>query len=171
MLSDLKLILQNPSSEPPEQYLRFTLKPEVQVMLPLNQISEILALTLAQIVPIPGMSPWIIGVYNWRGEILWIVDLGDLVGLMPWSQYASTTVNYRVIILRSVDTKGENIFLGLVVPQVEDIELCAPSEIYSPPSSAVIPGMSRFLRGYWLKAEGTIVMILDGRAILAAMPQ
>jgi positive phototaxis protein PixI len=102
---------------------------------------------------------------------LWIVDLGDLVGLMPWSQYASPTANYRVIILRSVGQKGENIFLGLTVPQVEDIEWCATNEIYSPPPSAIIPGMSNFLRGYWLKAEGTIVMILDGKSIMAAMPQ
>ncbi len=170
MLSDLKSILKNPSSEAPEQYLRFEIMPQTQVMLPLTQISEILTLTLAQIVPIPSVPNWVIGVHNWRGEILWIVDIGDLVGLMPWTQYASTTTNYRVIILRSTGTKGENIFLGLLVPQVEDIEWCSNSEIYSPPPSAIIPSMAPFLRGYWLKAEGTIVIVLDGEAILAAMP-
>jgi len=149
------------------QYLRFKLIPELQVMLPLSQLSEVLTLTIAQIVPVPSLPSWVIGIYNWRGEILWIVDLGALVGLIPWHQYASTTINYRIIILRSQE---ENIFLGLLVPQIEDMEWCSPDEIYSPPSTSIVPGMAPFLRGYWLKANGTIVMILDGKAILAAMP-
>ena len=168
MFSETKKSTQNPNSSKPdsaEQYLRFILMPQTQVMLPLSQLSEVLTLTLTQIVPIPSLPNWVVGVYNWRGEILWMVDLGALVGLESWHQQASTNINYRVIILR-----GENLYLGLVVPQVEDMEWCNSSEIYSPPPSAIIPGMAPFLRGYWLKADGTIVMILNGEAILAAMP-
>jgi len=193
VFSDNKSSLPYRPVEAAVQYLRFVLIPEVQVMLPLSQLSEVLTLTLAQIVPIPSLPSWVVGIYNWRGEILWIVDLGELVGLTPWHQYASTTLNYRVIILRndirtdlgspsgtslhqwagsekSEKSKGENIFLGLLVPQVEDMEWCSPDEIYSPPATAIVPGMTPFLRGYWLKANGTMVMVLNGEAILAAMP-
>ncbi|GBF83605.1 CheW protein [Aphanothece sacrum FPU3] len=61
--------------------------------------------------------------------------------------------------------------LGLVVSGVEDIEWCNPAEIQSPPASAVTPSLAPFLRGYWLKTQGDMFVILDGEAIMAAMPK
>ncbi|GBF83604.1 chemotaxis signal transduction protein [Aphanothece sacrum FPU3] len=64
-----------------EQFLRFDLVPDTTLMLPVAQLTEVLTVPLGQIVPIPHMPPWVMGIYNWRGEILWMVDLGHLLGL------------------------------------------------------------------------------------------
>ncbi len=66
-----------------EQFLRFHLVPDTTLMLSITQLTEVLTIPVGQIIPIPHMPAWVMGVYNWRGEILWMVDLGQLVGLTP----------------------------------------------------------------------------------------
>jgi len=61
--------------------------------------------------------------------------------------------------------------LGLAVNQVEDMEWFNCDLIQSPPESAVNPELVPFLRGYWLKSNGEIVVVLDGNSIIAGMPK
>lgn len=156
-----------------EQFLRFYLEPDTKVMLPVAQMTEVLTIPLGQIIPIPHMPAWVMGVYNWRGEILWMVDLGQMVGLTPWHQQSLKSSTYKAFVVRSVDSTGvsKSKSLGLVISRIEDIEWCDPAEIQSPPASAVEPGLAPFLRGFWLKSDGEILVTLDGEAIMAAMPQ
>jgi positive phototaxis protein PixI len=142
-------------------------------MLPVAQMTEVLTIPLGQIIPIPHMPAWVMGVYNWRGEILWMVDLGQMVGLTPWHQQSLKSSTYKAFVVRSVDSTGvsKSKSLGLVISRIEDIEWCDPAEIQSPPASAVEPGLAPFLRGFWLKSDGEILVTLDGEAIMAAMPQ
>jgi positive phototaxis protein PixI len=144
-------------------------------MLPLREISAVLKIPHGQIIPIPEMPPWVMGVYNWRGEIIWMVDLGHLIGLAHWYQQSVTSSNHEAIIIhpsnqpKATQTSGE--MIGLIVSKVEDLESSDPQEIYSPPASAVSQELAPFLRGYWLKSGGDILVTLDGEAILAAMPK
>jgi positive phototaxis protein PixI len=158
-----------------EQFLRFHLEPDTKVMLPVAQLTEVLTIPLGQIVPIPHMPAWVMGVYNWRGEILWMVDLGHLVGMTPWHQQLQKGSTYRAFVLRTsggstkMTNKGQA--LGLIISRVEDIEWCNPEEIQSPPAAAVEPGLAPFLRGFWLKPDGDIIVALEGEAVMAAMPK
>jgi positive phototaxis protein PixI len=164
------------SSKANEQFLRFHLEPNTTILLPIQQMTEVLTIKRGEIVPIFQMEPWVMGVYNWRGEILWMVDLGHLLGLTPWhQQHRSTSVHTGVVLhlrdKQATSTKAKNLMLGVIVNRVEDIEWCNPSEIQSPPSSAVTPELVRFLRGYWLKPNGEMLVVLDGEAIINAMPK
>jgi len=152
-----------------EQFLRCYLVPDALVMLPVSELTEVLKIPVGQITPIPHLPAWVMGVYNWRGEILWMVDLGHLIGLTPWSQQAVSTSSYTAAIL-SVTDGTERQTLGLVVTQVQDIELCDPGQIQSPPPSAITPELAPFLQGYWLKSNGEMLACLNPTAILAAMP-
>jgi positive phototaxis protein PixI len=155
-----------------KQFLRFQLVPDTSVMLPVEQLTEVLNIPYGQITPIPQMSPWVMGVYNWRGEVLWIVDLGYLVGLTPAHQQRSATSTYRALVLHGSGSRhARSQMLGLVVSQVEDIEWCPPDTIQSPPATLVTPNLAPFLWGYWLKGNGEMVMALDGDSLLAAMPK
>ncbi len=158
-----------------EQFLRCHLFPDALVALPVAQLTEVLKIPVGQITPIPHLPAWVMGVYNWRGEVLWMVDLGHLLGFTPWHQQALSTSYYTAAVLRpapNVAAEGSNSqMIGLVVTQVQDIEWFDPGQIQSPPPSAVTPEMAPFLRGYWLKTSGEILACLDGTAILAAMPK
>jgi len=164
-----------------QQFLRFHLLPDTTAMLPVHQMTEVLTIPIAQIVPIPHMPAWVMGVYNWRGEILWIVDLGHLIGLYPLSQQANSRSTYTAIVIHSTQPasgrqqaasfKAGTKMLGLLLNRVEDMEWCNPDSIQSPPLSAVTPELVPFLRGYWLKSNGEILVVLDSNSIIAGMPQ
>jgi len=165
-----------PSSRASEQFLRFYLLPDTTALLPIQQLTEVLTIPKAQIVPIFQMPAWVMGAYNWRGEVLWMVDLGHLVGLTPWHQQANITSAHTAIVLQaptkdSTATNPKHEMLGLVVNRVEDIEWCNPDWIQSPPSSTVTPELVPFLRGYWLKSNGEMLVVIDGKAIMLSMPK
>lgn len=164
------------SSSTTQQFLRFHLMPDTTAMLPIQQLTEVLTIPTDQIVPISHMPPWVMGVYNWRGEILWIIDIGHLVGLTPWHQQESSGSAYKAIVLKAHSNQGKtttikNLMLGLVVSSVEDIEWCNTDLIQSPPSSAITSDLVPFLRGYWLNSNGEMLPVMDGSAIMAAMPK
>lgn len=159
------------SPDASEQFLRFYLVPETTAILPILQLTEVLTIPIGEVVPIAHMPSWVMGVYNWRGEILWIVDLGHLVGLTPWHQQALNTSVYRTIVLRTGEGESssgqvKSNMLGLVVNRVEDIELCSPDLIQSPPPASVNPPLLPFLRGYYVKPDGEILVVLEGEAIM-----
>lgn len=154
------------------QFLRFHLQPNTDLILPINQILEVLTVSTGKIVPIPQMPSWVIGVYNWRGEILWMIDLGRLFGLASWQEQTLGSSSFKAIVLSPNSTsKVRSEVVGLVVNRVEDLELCNINDIQSPPSSAVTSELAPFMGGYWLNPRGQMLITLDGEAIMAAMPK
>ena len=160
---------------PGQQFLRLYLVPETKVLLPIEQLTEVLTIPIGQIVPIPHLPAWVMGVYNWRGEILWMVDLGKLVGLTPWYQQSVNSSSYICVVLNSEasDTESNNspTQIGLVVSRVEDLEWCNPDLVQELPSSMMAKELASFLQGYWLKPNGEMLVVLDYEAVMAAMPQ
>jgi positive phototaxis protein PixI len=163
--------------QPIRQFLRFSLEPDTEALLPVSQLSEVLTVPLGQIVPIPHLPPWAMGVYNWRGEILWVADLGYLLGLTPWRRQAASRSNYPVIILNGSGGEGKrptldrNQVLGLVVSQVKDIESTPTDQIQSVPPASVGAGLIPYLRGLWISPENEVFVVLEGRAILEQVKQ
>ncbi|MBW4576304.1 MAG: chemotaxis protein CheW [Aphanothece sp. CMT-3BRIN-NPC111] len=176
---------QNPTPGRPgvlgQQFLRFDLFDETTALLPVHQMTEVLSIPVSQIVPIPHLPAWVMGVYNWRGDILWMVDLAHLIGLTPLYQQSISRSTYTAIVIhgsqellgrqRAASQITGRKILGLVVNQVEDMEWCDPNFIQSPPQSTVTPELVPFLRGYWLKPNGEMLVVLDGEAIIAGMPK
>jgi len=122
----------NSSSSTSEQFLRLHLFPNATVLLPIQQLAEVLTIPTRRVVPIPHMPAWVMGVYNWRGEILWTVDLGHLCGFTPWYQQAANLSTFPSVVLHARNAKASstvarNQMLGLVVSRVEDIEWCSTS--------------------------------------------
>jgi positive phototaxis protein PixI len=158
-----------------QQFLRFVLLPDTNLMISLSEIAAVLKIPFGQIIAIPEMPSWVIGVYNWRGEIVWMIDLGQLLGFTPWYQQSVITSNHKAVVIhpstqdRKSRTSGD--LVGLIVSDVNDIELCNTNELHSPPASAVTPDLAPFLRGYWIKENGDIIVTIDGDAIFAAMPK
>jgi positive phototaxis protein PixI len=148
-----------------QQFLQFKLLPDTNVLLPLAQMVEVLSLPVMQVVAIPDLPEWIMGIYNWQGQILWLLDLGSLIGLPPI--YGQTT-NYTVVVINESTTGME---LGLLVQRVEDIEWVDPDLIESPPESETRVELLPFLRGFLFNVREELMVVLDCDAIFAAMPQ
>ena len=176
----LPILLNKSQTEPlstnEQQFLRLRLVTDMITLLPVQQLTEVLTIPTSQVVPIPHMPTWVMGVYNWRGEILWMVDLGHLCGLTPWYKQEMYRSTHKAVVLRQSDgmlssNAAKIQMLGLVVNEVEDIEWCDPNVIQLPISSTVTPGLAPFLHGYWWKSDGDMLVFLDGSAIFEAMPK
>ncbi len=163
------------SAKAKEQFLRFQLVPDTTVLLTISLIAEVLTIPVDQITPIPQLPVWVMGAYNWRGEVLWMVDLAHLIGFTPWYQQG-ISATYTAIVLRArsmstLENNAENQMIGLVINRAEMMEWYDPDLLQSPSSDVVTPELMPFLRGYLLKPNGERLAVLDDEAILTAISQ
>jgi positive phototaxis protein PixI len=161
MLNQLEYLAQVDQSQRGSlKYLRFPIDNKTHAMLPVDQLTEVLSLSSGQVVPIPEMPAWVLGVYNWRGEILWIVDLGQLLGVQSLHQHTVITPSYMVLVAQQ-QRANSSARLGLAVHRVDDLHWCEPSDIVSPPPAVVTAQLAPFLQGYTLGTDGEMLLALD----------
>lgn len=156
--------------EPQQQFLSCSLGGGTHVLLPVIHLVEVLNFPLDQVTPIPHLPPWVRGVYNWRGEVLWVVDLGQLIGLPSVSESLGFRPHAQLVIVQG-GAGDHPVTVGILVVQVGDLERCRWGDIQSPPATAVTPELAPFLQGYWLKGDQEVFLCLSVEAMLAAMPQ
>jgi positive phototaxis protein PixI len=99
--------------------LRLPLELGDSALLPLEQIREIIRVDVAEILPVPEMPSCVLGICNWRGEMLWVVDLNDLVGYPSPFRTQQLLLSSLMILVIQVNNQS----IGLGVQQVKDIEL------------------------------------------------
>ena len=87
------------------------------ILIPSQQVIEIVSLTLSQLSPVPDVESPVMGIYPWRGEILWVMDGNALLeGSAIHEQRDRIPVRYNVLIIQE---SGEH--LGILVPSVGDL--------------------------------------------------
>jgi chemotaxis signal transduction protein len=121
------------SSELRQRLLRFPLGPQGSVLLPLEQITEILKINLGDILPIPDLPGCLLGLCNWRGEMLWLMDFNSFVGYRSLLQQEPVPSSLIVMVVH-INHQS----LGIVVQQVHDIELHTMQQL-QPASPGLFP--------------------------------
>lgn len=127
--------------------------------------TELIQIPSERVVPIPHLPPTVLGVYNWRGEVLWIVDLAVLLGANQ-RRFQTEQRSYPTIVVRALDLSGETKTIGLAVDEIVDIEWC---ELAASPTVTVEPHqveLSQWVKGYAIAPNGTQLTILDELAIV-----
>ncbi len=129
----------NIASPPDSQnWLSFSVNSQVSGLLPSWQLLEILAVTIEDIVPISGMPEAVMGVCNWRGEVLWLIDFSVALQTQRLCDRGLRLPQYNIMIAQS--TQGP---IGLVVEAVGQMRWINPTEVYPAPSA------QPWLQGYW----------------------
>jgi positive phototaxis protein PixI len=166
------------------QFLRFHLRPNFRALLQIAnlsvdavdvtqqaRVSELMNIPIDRVVPIPHLPTAVMGVYNWRGEVLWIVDLAVLLDLTPdrvdaVDRHRSLyrTLHPTISISSAVDNAGEYRTIGLVVDEIADIEWYEPESI----SASVDRSRTPWASGWARSTTGEKLAILDGRVIFEA---
>lgn len=152
-----------------QQFLRLNISPETVALLPIKELNEVLNISTEQIAPMPYMSPWIMGTHNWQGNILWLIDLGYLIGLQPLGQKISAS-SYTAAILQ-FRFPNSNQAVGVVVNQVGNIERLNINSIQPPSLAPENKELAKLLQGYWLKSEQELLAVLKPDAIVQAISQ
>ncbi|HEY9628549.1 MAG TPA: chemotaxis protein CheW [Coleofasciculaceae cyanobacterium] len=184
--ADLSALLQpiSAASEPDElRFLRFSFSSAETALLPLISIRQVMKVLPHSILPVPNMPPSVLGIYNFRGEMLWLVDLGLQIGfqgvrtlqgnLLSQSAAAQSTAastakplsglgQFLGWIAIVIQAQGQS--LGLVVPEVIDIESHVPGQL-QPPAIDLFPAtLLPFIQGYLVRSSSPV---LDANALIA----
>ena len=104
-----------------DAYLKLQLEEKVRSILPLGQIKEVALIQREQVTFIPGMAKCILGLVYRRNQVIWLVDLPQILDLKP-IQYPSQ--QYQVAI-----ASYEQMALGLVVQQIQEVIRLRKAEI------------------------------------------
>ena len=152
-----------PVPQPLQQFLCFQLH-QTQALLPTQQLTEILSLTLNQIIAIPDMPSALMGVCNWRGEVLWLVDLSYLLGFEPLYGEHLRQTQVSIVIIHH---QGQR--LGLAVSAINQMQWCNLKEIQPASTVPVSDQLARCLTGYWQQVHHPIALVLDGAAVIACL--
>lgn len=140
-----------------QKFLRCRLGSQDSGLLALIHVAEVIQITVAEILPVPAMPECVLGICNWRGKMLWLVDLNLFLDYPPLvgSEIASETLTAIVI-----QIEGQS--MGLVVSQVQDIEWHDPRQIQPATASLFAAKTLPFLHGYLPHADA---VVLDPEAI------
>jgi positive phototaxis protein PixI len=129
-------------------------------LLDTEVVTEVITIAAENILPVPQMFYCVLGIYSWRSEMLWIVDLENLLGYPP--PLSKEGIN-RELLVMVVQFQGQSI--GLVVSNIDnlieqDLQQLKPSspEIFS---EDVLP----FLHGYFTSQNNDIIMLIDAEEI------
>ncbi len=143
-----------------ERFLRFQFGFEDTALLPLANVKEVLQILVEEILPVPDMPNCVLGIYNCRGEMLWLVDLEVQIGLsslvrnpLKGQHLALPTSNVLTAIAIQVDDK----YLGIVVPQVVDIEEHSPQALQTPSAGLFPPSLLPFIQGYLTDSSSPVL--------------
>jgi positive phototaxis protein PixI len=162
---------------PEDQFLQITLNGNLPLLLPGGNLVEIMKLAIGQVVPMFEMAPWVVGIYNWRGDMLWVADLGKFLGFDPWYRQTDTATRHTVVVIKppySADrpTADQPSTLGLVVSGVEAMVTHQTGAMEPvPETGAIAPGLRPFLQGACLDGAGRSQLVLAATAVLETMTQ
>jgi positive phototaxis protein PixI len=168
---------------PEEQFLQVTVNGDLPLLLPGTNLVEIMKLTINEVVPMFEMAPWVMGIYNWRGDMLWVADLGHFLGFVPWYHQAKATTRHTVVVIKppysaTQPSADQQPMVGLVVSTVEAMVTYPtaalqplPNQISSLSAAQIGPDLLPFLQGCCPTSSGQPRLVLDGTAVLAAMAQ
>jgi chemotaxis signal transduction protein len=117
-------------------------------LLPLENIREVVKISPQKILAVPHSPDWLLGIYDWRGELIWLADLNRLLGfpktyLTPGGMMISLQVQQQT--------------LGLFIPEVEEIEQHTPDKLQEPMTGLLPTHLLPYVKGY-ISAINSIVL-------------
>ncbi|HEY9851496.1 MAG TPA: chemotaxis protein CheW [Leptolyngbyaceae cyanobacterium] len=154
-----------PSSDSGEKFLRFKLGLEGKALLSLNIIHQVMRVAASEILPVPQMPSCVLGIYNWRGEMLWLVDIGQLMGFPPLYGDPNLSKGGQIGELMAIVVQTNEQYLGLIVPQINDIELHDIQRLNVPSIGLFPPEVLPYLQGYLIGENQEVLMVLNAEAI------
>jgi len=126
--------------------------------LPVSAVREIV--WLPELSPIEELPPYITGVFNLRGRVVPVMDLGLRFG----HAHEPYLTGDRVIVIGSDEAR-----VGVVANELYDVLVIPPSAIKTPASYQGAGGHEHFVRGAAMLNDG-LAMLLDIDALLGSAP-
>jgi purine-binding chemotaxis protein CheW len=159
-----------------ELCLRFDVPSGNEFALAASGVREVMSVYPDRITPIPNASPFFLGTYNWRGQVIWIADLGQFLGDQILVNTDRTEVSLLIV-------EEQELVMGFAVRTVINTEwlnidrVSAPQggRVSSPQGGRIVSGdldiptaMQGFVKGIYSTTGSDIpeLRLLDRVAII-----
>lgn len=141
-------LFDNPIEDNRQRFLSFPIGAFGNSLIRLEQITEIMRVNLNDVLSVPETPSSVLGAYNWRGEMLWLIDLEHLTGGTPLFEQMPLSTQPITIVLQV-----DNYCFGLVVKSVNEIELHDIKKILPAKPGSFSPRLLPFITGYLPKGS------------------
>lgn len=156
-----ELIQPIPEAKEPEaatRFLRFSFSPSETALIDLSSIRQVMKVQPQSLLNVPDLPAFVVGVCNFHGEMLWMVDLGLQLGFQGTEieRHSHLTSSFhRSVMAIVIQSQGKS--LGLMVPQVIDIERHDLSQL-QPPTADLFPvTLLPFIQGYLVRSSSPVL--------------
>ncbi len=143
------------------QFISIEVTKTLQVILSTRELDEVITLEHRKILQIPGMPTVVAGVFQWQGEIIWLIDLAYLMGFEPL-----LSTGYYQQKLRVVKVKFRDSYLALLVEKVGNLIDIESKDISVAKTQKTNSLVEKFIQGTCTNSAGEKKMILDIEAII-----
>lgn len=148
-----------------QEYFQVELPQGVQIAIPLEQTAEVFSLSRHDICLIPGVAPSLLGITNQRGRLIWMLELGDLLGLpMPSGRSPQERLTALVMTHRGQE---QQVKLGCLVSSLRGIIPIEPEQIQPIPKQ-----LKKQVRQFFIgmaQAERTPLLILKVETVFSLL--
>jgi purine-binding chemotaxis protein CheW len=143
-----------------ELCLRFDVPSGSEFALPASGVREVMSVYFDRITPIPNASPFFLGTYNWRGQVIWVADLGQFLGDRVLVNTDQNEVSVLIV-------EEQELVMGFAVRAVANTEWLDVDRVL-PPDGCVPASMSGFVKGVYQTtgSQTPELRLLDQVAIL-----
>ena len=142
-----------------EKVHKSTLQGDI-ALLDAELVTEVITIAPHDILPVPQMFYCVIGIFSWRSEMLWIVDLENLLGYPP---PLTENNSDRELLIMVVQYEGQSI--GLMVSGIDNLTEHDLSKFKSSTPEIFSEDVLPFLQGYRTSADNDIIMLIDAEEI------
>ena len=84
-----------------QEYFGVRVEGAVRIAVPVADVEAVLQLHQQEICPIPGVAPFLLGVVNQRGDLVWVLQLSEFLGL-PCSSVVAGSVLTAILVTSQV---------------------------------------------------------------------
>ena len=141
-----------------DMFLKFQLDRQTSAVVPMLQTQEAIVLPAGRVSVIPNLPAPVLGLFNRRSSLLWLVDLPEILGLESIDRHAHS---FDVVLL-----KVGTIPLAVAVRSIQGVVRFAHEEIESPIGS-FNPAFTPYLRG-WILQGKELILVLEPESIINA---
>lgn len=144
------------SQQQGERFLQFSLKKDINGLIPLNKLQGTIEIALTDILPVPQIAQYWLGITNWKGEAIWILDLAQLLGAPNWCQQKSIATSGMAML-----TTIEDRTIGLLVKEIAGIKTYDPQSCLPIAEVNTTAKMQSLFDGYFLNSSNEPSMLLN----------
>jgi positive phototaxis protein PixI len=83
-----------------KSFLSIELTDNTKALLPIDQLVEILSIEWEKFIPIPETDNSVIGVFNWRQNITWLIDLPIFLGLSSIKSQMNNRLKLDIVVVK-----------------------------------------------------------------------